>query len=60
MKHINDFLSIGFSHQDNGELHMSQTGLIDAVTEVHTFPKVNSKTPQHPGTILPLLDNSMI
>jgi hypothetical protein len=30
---IADFLGIHFSHQDNGELHMSQTGLIDAVTE---------------------------
>jgi hypothetical protein len=25
---IDDFLGIHFSHQDNGELHMSQTGLI--------------------------------
>jgi hypothetical protein len=30
---INDFLGIHFSHQDNGELHTSQTGLIEAVTE---------------------------
>jgi hypothetical protein len=29
---IDDFLGIHFSHEDNGELHMSQTGLIDAVT----------------------------
>jgi hypothetical protein len=29
---IDDFLGIHFSHQANGELHMSQTGLIDAVT----------------------------
>jgi hypothetical protein len=29
---IGDFLGIHFSHQDNGELHMSQTGLIDDVT----------------------------
>jgi hypothetical protein len=29
---IDDFLGIHFSHQDNGELHMSQTGLIDVVT----------------------------
>jgi hypothetical protein len=29
---IDDFLGTHFYHQDNGELHMSQTGLIDAVT----------------------------
>jgi hypothetical protein len=29
---IDDLLGIHFSHQDNGELHMSQTGLIDVVT----------------------------
>jgi hypothetical protein len=29
---IDDFLGIHFSHKDNGELHMIQTGLIDAVT----------------------------
>jgi hypothetical protein len=29
---FDDFLGMHFSHQDNGELHMSQTGLIDAVT----------------------------
>jgi hypothetical protein len=33
---IDDFLGIHFSHQDNGELHMSQTGLIDAVAESAT------------------------
>jgi hypothetical protein len=36
---IEDFLGIHFSHQDNGELHMSQTGLIDAVTESAHIPK---------------------
>jgi hypothetical protein len=36
---IDDFLGIHFSHQDNGELHMSQTGLIDAVTESAHIPK---------------------
>jgi hypothetical protein len=36
---IDDFLEIHFSHQDNGELHMSQTGLIDAVTEIAHIPK---------------------
>jgi hypothetical protein len=29
---IDDLLGIHLSHQDNGELHMIQTGLIDAVT----------------------------
>jgi hypothetical protein len=36
---IDDFLGIHFSHQDNRELHMSQTGLIDAVTESDHIPK---------------------
>jgi hypothetical protein len=36
---IDDFLGIHFSHQDNGELHMSQMGLIDAVTESTHIPK---------------------
>jgi hypothetical protein len=36
---IDDFLGIHFSHQDNGELHMSQTGLIDAVPESAHIPK---------------------
>jgi hypothetical protein len=36
---IDDFLGIHFSHQDKGELHMSQTGLIDAVTESAHIPK---------------------
>jgi hypothetical protein len=44
---IDNFLGIHFSHQDNGELHMSQTGLIDAVTEIAQFSKVNSKIHQH-------------
>jgi hypothetical protein len=29
---IDDFLGIHLSYQDNGDLHMSQTGLIEAVT----------------------------
>jgi hypothetical protein len=29
---IDNFLGIHLSHQDNGELHMNHTGLIDAVT----------------------------
>jgi hypothetical protein len=36
---IDNFLGIHFSHQDNGELHMSQMGLIDAVTESAHIPK---------------------
>jgi hypothetical protein len=36
---IDDFLGIHFSHQDNGELHMTQTGLIDAMTESAHIPK---------------------
>jgi hypothetical protein len=36
---IDDFLGIHFSNKDNGELHMSQTGLIDAVTESANIPK---------------------
>jgi hypothetical protein len=44
---IADFLGIHFSHQDNGEIHTNQIGLIDAVTATHTFPKVNSKTHQY-------------
>jgi hypothetical protein len=43
---IDDFLGIHFSHQDNGELHMIQTGLIDAVTDTilirHLEHTVNS------------------
>jgi hypothetical protein len=36
---IYDLLGIHFSHQDNVELHMSQTGFIDAVTESNHIPK---------------------
>jgi hypothetical protein len=36
---IDDFLEIHVSHQDNGELHMSQPGLIDAVIESAHFLK---------------------
>jgi hypothetical protein len=45
---IDDFLGIHFSHQDNGEPHMSQTGLIDAVTESAHIPK--RSTQKHPNT----------
>jgi hypothetical protein len=36
---IDDFLGIPCSHQDNRELHMSQTGPISAVTESAHIPK---------------------
>jgi hypothetical protein len=45
---IDDFLGIHLSHQDNGELHMNQTGLIDAVPESAHIPKgqlTNTPTP---------------
>jgi hypothetical protein len=42
---IDNFLGIHFSHQDNGELHMSQTGLIDTMTESAHIPKVRLKIP---------------
>jgi hypothetical protein len=47
---IGDFLGIHFSHQDNGELHMSQTGLIYAVTESARIPKVCLKNTPTPAT----------
>jgi hypothetical protein len=36
---IDECLGIHLSHQDNGELHMSQTWLIDAATESAHIPK---------------------
>jgi hypothetical protein len=47
---IDDFLGIYFSHQDNDELHMSQTGLIDAVTESAHIPKGRLKNTPTPAT----------
>jgi hypothetical protein len=47
---IDDFLGIHFSHQDNGELHMSQTGRIDAVTESAHIPKGRLKNTPTPAT----------
>jgi hypothetical protein len=42
---IDDLLGIHFPHQDNGELHMSQTGPIDAVTEsAHTTTRYSNLT----------------
>jgi hypothetical protein len=49
---IDDFLGIHFSHQDNGELHMSQTGLIDAVTESAHIPKCQLKNTPTPATAI--------
>jgi hypothetical protein len=49
---INDFLGIRFSQQDNGELHMSQTGLIDAVTESTHIPKGRLKKTPTPATAI--------
>jgi hypothetical protein len=46
---IEDFLGIHFSHQDNGELHMSQTGLIDTVTESAHIPKGGLKNTPTPA-----------
>jgi hypothetical protein len=45
-----DFLEIHVSHKDNGELHMSQTGLIDAVTESAHIPKGRLKNTPTPAT----------
>jgi hypothetical protein len=47
---IDDFLGIHFSHQENGELHMSQTGLIAAVTESAHIPKGRLKNTPTPAT----------
>jgi hypothetical protein len=49
---IYDFLAIHFSHQDNGELHMSQTGLIDDVTESVHIPKGGLKNTPTPVTAI--------
>jgi hypothetical protein len=47
---IDDFLGIHVSHQDNGELHMSQKGLKDAVTESAHIPKGQLKNTPTPAT----------
>jgi hypothetical protein len=49
---IDDFLGIHFAHQENGELHMSQTGLIDAVTESARIPKGRLKNTPTPATAI--------
>jgi hypothetical protein len=49
---IGDFLGIHFSHQANGELHMSQTGLIYAFTESAHIPKGRLKNTPTPATAI--------
>jgi hypothetical protein len=49
---IADFLGIHFSHQYNGDLHMRQTGLIDAVTESAHIPKGRLKNTPTPATAI--------
>jgi hypothetical protein len=49
---IDDFLGISFSHQDNGEIHMIQTGLIDAITESAHIPKGRLKNTPTPATAI--------
>jgi hypothetical protein len=46
---IDDFLGTHFLHKDNGELHMSQTGLIDAVTDSANIPKGRLKNTPPPA-----------
>jgi hypothetical protein len=45
---IDNFLETHFPDQDNGELHMSQTGLVDAVTESAHIPKDQLKNTPTP------------
>jgi hypothetical protein len=47
---ISDFLGIHFSHQDNKEIHMNQTGLIDAVPGSAHIPKGQLKNTPIPAT----------
>jgi hypothetical protein len=49
---IENFLGIYLSHQDNRELHMSQTGLIDAVTESAHIPSGRLKSTPTPATAI--------
>jgi hypothetical protein len=49
---IYDFLGIQFSHQENGKLHMIQTGLIDAVTESAHIPEGRLKNTPTPATAI--------
>jgi hypothetical protein len=49
---IDNFLRIHFSHQDNGELHMSQTGIINAVPESAHIPTGRLKNTPAPATAI--------
>jgi hypothetical protein len=49
---IDDFLGIHFSYQENSELHMSQTGLIDTVTKSAHIPKGRLKNTPTPATAI--------
>jgi hypothetical protein len=49
---IENFLGIHFSNQDDGELHMSQMGLIDAVIESAHIPKGRLKNTPTPATAI--------
>jgi hypothetical protein len=50
---IDDFLVVRFPHQDNGELHMSQTELLYAVTEsAHILKGLLKNTPTPATAIL--------
>jgi hypothetical protein len=49
---IDDFLGIHVSHQDNGELYMSQTGLIDTIIESAHIPKGRLKNTPTPATAI--------
>jgi hypothetical protein len=57
---IDDFLGTHFSHQDNGELHMSQTGLVDAVTESAHIPKGRLKNTPTPDTAILHADTEVL
>jgi hypothetical protein len=57
---IDDFLGIHFSHQENGELHMIQTGLIDAVTESAHIPKGRLKNTPTPATAILHADKEVL
>jgi hypothetical protein len=49
---IDDSLGIHLSHQNYGELHMSQTGIIDTVTESANIPKGRLKNTPAPSTAI--------
>jgi hypothetical protein len=49
---IDDFLGIHFLHKDNGELHMSQAGLIYAVTDSADILKGRVKNTHTPAAAI--------